>query len=187
MMENWVWPTPSAARFGTPQREAQRHSTKRRVRRGDERHPATNSAYVYDPQADAGTQLASMSIARRVHASAAVGGKLYVFCGYSTTSELEPCSVGVSECRAVSGQCRGSVEAVSVDTGVRVSSSVGTESEQCRSSVGQCRGFLTDDLLDWCQAVSECRSVGVSGCRAVSGCRSVGVSRPYELLTTRLI
>jgi len=36
---------------------------------------------VYDPQADAWTQLASMGIARRRHASAAVGGKLYVFGG----------------------------------------------------------------------------------------------------------
>ena len=97
----------------------------------------------------------------------------------------------VEQCRgsvgAVSGQCRGSVGAVSVDTGVGVSSSVGAVSERCRGSVGQCRGFLTDDLLDWRRAVSECRSVGVSECRAVSGCRSVGVSRPYELLTTRLI
>ena len=45
-----------------------------------------NSVYVYDPQADAWTQLASMGIARRCHASAAVGGKLYVF-GGSVTSE----------------------------------------------------------------------------------------------------
>ena len=88
---------------------------------------------------------------------------------------------------AVSGQCRGSVGAVSVDTGVGVSSSVGAVSERCRGSVGQCRGFLTDHLLDWRRAVSECRSVGVSECRAVSKCRSVGVSRPYELLTMRLI
>ena len=41
-----------------------------------------NSVYVYDPQADAWTQLASMGNARRVHASAAVGGKLYVFGGW---------------------------------------------------------------------------------------------------------
>jgi hypothetical protein len=68
---------------------------------------------------------------------------------------------------SVSGQCRGSVGAVSVDTGVGVSSSVGAVSEQCR-------GLLTLDLLAWRQAVSECRSVGVSGCRGVS--RSVGVS-----------
>ena len=88
---------------------------------------------------------------------------------------------------AVSGQCRGSVGAVSVDTGVGVSSSVGAVSERCRSSVGQCRGFLTVDLLVQCRECRECRSVGVSGCRAVSGCRSVGVSRPYELLTMRLI
>jgi len=36
---------------------------------------------VYDPQADAWTQLASMRIARVAHASTAVGGKLYVFGG----------------------------------------------------------------------------------------------------------
>ena len=45
-----------------------------------------NSAYVYDPQADAWTQLASMGTARRLHASAAVGGKLYVFGGVGTSS-----------------------------------------------------------------------------------------------------
>ena len=72
---------------------------------------------------------------------------------------------------AVSGQCRGSVGAVSVDTGVRVSSSVGTVLEQCRPVSEQCRGFLTVDLLD---SVKQCQSVGVSECR------SVGVSRPYE-------
>ena len=75
---------------------------------------------------------------------------------------------------AVSGQCRGSVGAVSVDTGVGVSSSVGAVSEQCRSSVGAVSGLLTLDILGWRQAVSECRSVGVSECRGVS--RSVGVS-----------
>ena len=42
---------------------------------------AVSSAYVYDPQADAWTQLASMSTARRLHASAVMGGKLYVFGG----------------------------------------------------------------------------------------------------------
>ena len=40
------------------------------------------SVCVYDPQADAWTQLASMSEARQAHASAAVGGKLYVFGGF---------------------------------------------------------------------------------------------------------
>ena len=39
-----------------------------------------NSVYVYDPQADAWTQLASMSITRDSHASAAIDRKLYV-CG----------------------------------------------------------------------------------------------------------
>ena len=47
---------------------------------------AMNSAYVYDPQADAWTLLASMGIARRNHVSAAVGGKLYVFGGFGTAA-----------------------------------------------------------------------------------------------------
>jgi len=46
------------------------------------------SAYVYDPQADAWTQLASMGTSRRNHASAAVGGKLYVFSGWGTGEHL---------------------------------------------------------------------------------------------------
>ena len=51
--------------------------------------------YAYDPLADAWTQLASMGTARRAHASAAVGGKLYVFGGvggedddYLSTAEV---------------------------------------------------------------------------------------------------
>ena len=106
-------------------------------------------------------------------------------------------SPAVSECRSVeqcqgsvrpvSGQCRGSVWAVSGQCRLTLVSGCRAVSGQCRSSVGQCRGFLTVDLLDWRRAVSECRSVGVSECRAVSKCRSVGVSRPYELLTMRLI
>ena len=52
-----------------------------------------NSAYVYDPQADAWTQLASMGAARRVHASAAMGGKLYVFGGYGTIGLLSEAEV----------------------------------------------------------------------------------------------
>ena len=40
------------------------------------------SVYVYDPQSDAWSQLASMGTARRAHAPAVVGGKLYVFGGY---------------------------------------------------------------------------------------------------------
>ena len=51
---------------------------------GYDEDDSLNSVYVYDPQANAWTQLASMSIARRNHASAAVGGKLYVFGGYDT-------------------------------------------------------------------------------------------------------
>ena len=54
---------------------------------------SVNAVYVYDPQADAWAQLASMSTARRTHASAAVGGKLYVFGGrngdeYLSTAEI---------------------------------------------------------------------------------------------------
>ena len=52
-----------------------------------------NSVYVYDPQADAWTQLASMSNARRLHASAVVGGKLYVFGGHSTGGRLSTAEV----------------------------------------------------------------------------------------------
>ena len=52
-----------------------------------------NSAYVYDPQANTWAQLTSMGTARRGHASAAVGGKLYVFSGrdgdeYLSTAEV---------------------------------------------------------------------------------------------------
>ena len=46
-----------------------------------------NSVYVYDPQADAWTQLSSMGTARRNQASAVVGGKLYVFGGYGAGDE----------------------------------------------------------------------------------------------------
>ena len=100
------------------------------------------------------------------------------------------------QCRAVS-VCRSSVGAVSVDTGVEVSSSIGADSsvrgEQCRpvsgildsgppwstsSSVGvsECRSVGVSECR--IVGVSECRSVGVSGCRSVgvSECRSVGVS-----------
>ena len=56
---------------------------------------AVNTVYVYDPQANTWTQLASMGNARRGHASAAVGGKLYVFGGigaedddYLSTAEV---------------------------------------------------------------------------------------------------
>ena len=52
-----------------------------------------HSAYVYDPQADAWTQLASMSSARRCHTSAAVGGKLYVFGGRDASGRLSTAEV----------------------------------------------------------------------------------------------
>ena len=47
-----------------------------------------SSVYVYGPQADAWTQLASMGTARSSHASAAVGGKLYVFGGEGAGGRL---------------------------------------------------------------------------------------------------
>ena len=61
----------------------------------DQLGPAVNSVCVYDPQADAWTQLGSMGTARRMHASAAVGGKLYVFGGYggSGTERLSTAEV----------------------------------------------------------------------------------------------
>ena len=76
-----------------------------------------------------------------------IPGELTLLCFSTRYLHVEPCSVGVSECRAVSGQCRasvgpvsgqcrGSVGAVSVDTGVGVSSSVGAVSEQCRPVSG---------------------------------------------------
>jgi len=52
-----------------------------------------NSAYVYGPQANAWAQLASMGNARRLHASAAVGGKLYVFGGASGEGHLSTAEV----------------------------------------------------------------------------------------------
>ena len=63
----------------------------------NEQGSPVTSVYVYDPQANAWTQLASMSTARHVHASTAVGGKLYVFGGYagerlSTAEIYDPAS-----------------------------------------------------------------------------------------------
>ena len=54
---------------------------------------SVNSAYVYDPQANAWTQLASMGNARQDHASAAVGGKLYVFGGFDNGERLSTAEV----------------------------------------------------------------------------------------------
>ena len=50
---------------------------------------SVSSVYVYDSQADAWTQLASMGFARRTHAFAAVRGKLYVFGGLSAFDNIE--------------------------------------------------------------------------------------------------
>ena len=52
-----------------------------------------NSAYVYDPQADAWAQLTSMGTIREAHASAAVGGKLYVFGGWCAIGRLSTAEV----------------------------------------------------------------------------------------------
>ena len=49
--------------------------------------------YAYDPLADEWTQLASMGTARRLHASAAVGGKLYVFGGRDGGEHLSTAEV----------------------------------------------------------------------------------------------
>ena len=51
------------------------------------------NSYVYDPQANAWAQLASMGNARRRHASAAVGGKLYVFGGRDAGGRLSTAEV----------------------------------------------------------------------------------------------
>ena len=61
--------------------------------RGRWQDKSVNSAYVYDPQADAWTQLASMGTARKAHASAVVGGKLYVFGGFDGTQRLSTAEV----------------------------------------------------------------------------------------------
>ena len=48
---------------------------------------------MYDPQANAWTQMASMSTARRLHASAAVDGKLYVFGGFGVSGRLRTAEI----------------------------------------------------------------------------------------------
>jgi hypothetical protein len=63
-------------------------------------------------------------------------------------------SVGAVSGGAVSGQCR-----------LTLVSECRAVSEQCRSSVGQCRGFLTVDLLGQCRAVSARRSTRRPGQR----------------------
>ena len=63
--------------------------------------------------------------------------QLYSYTRYTAYSPIQPPSepwcVEVSRVSGGVGRCRGSVEAVSVDTGVGVSGSVGL---QCRGSVG---------------------------------------------------
>ena len=48
---------------------------------------------MYDPQSNAWTELASMGTARMVHASAAVGSKLYVFGGSGAGEDLHTVEV----------------------------------------------------------------------------------------------
>ena len=55
---------------------------------GGSNQDTLDSVCVYDPQADAWTQLASMDSARHDHASAVVGGKLYIFGGYNDEDRL---------------------------------------------------------------------------------------------------
>ena len=81
---------------------------------------AVNSAYAYDPQADAWTQLASMGTARKGHASAAVGGKLYVFGGMgagtqrlSTAEVYDPASDSWAQVTALTS-ARSSARAVAL-------------------------------------------------------------------------
>eukprot|EP00964_Phaeocystis_antarctica_P083396 scaffold52461_cov93-Phaeocystis_antarctica.AAC.1 len=57
---------------------------------------------------------------------------------------IEPCSVGVSECRAVSGQCRGSVGAVSGQCRLTLVSGCRAVSGQCRSGVGAVSASVGD-------------------------------------------
>ena len=59
----------------------------------DENQLMVNSVYVYDPQANTWAQLASMDTARRNQASAAVGGKLYVFGGVNSGERLSTAEV----------------------------------------------------------------------------------------------
>ena len=102
------------------------------------------------------------------------GGLTRCRCTERGWARFEPWCVEVSRVSGSVEQCRGSVGAVSVDTGVGVSGSVGL---QCRGSVGAVSRLLDSGdvrVVSRCQAVSECRSVGVSGCRSgveVSECR----------------
>ena len=50
---------------------------------GGEHHETVSTLMVFDPQADTWTQLEDMDKCRADHASAAIGGKLYVFGGYA--------------------------------------------------------------------------------------------------------
>ena len=109
-----------------------------------------------------------ISVGREPKSGRQAGKTLNAVTGY-----FEPWCVEVSRVSGGVGRCRGSVEAVSVDTGVGVSGSVGL---QCRGSVGapgQWRCAYSVKVSS-SVGVSECRGVGVSG-----RCRGVGVSMPY--------
>jgi N-acetylneuraminic acid mutarotase len=60
---------------------------------GSDSQSTLNSVCVYDPQANAWTQVASMGTIRREHVSAAVGGKLYVFGGTGDSGRLSTAEV----------------------------------------------------------------------------------------------
>ena len=70
-----------------------------------------SSVCVYDPQADAWMELASLSVARQGHASAAVAGKLYVFGGIgaggrlSTTEVYDPASDSWAQGSSLASVC----------------------------------------------------------------------------------
>ena len=87
---------------------------------GEDEEGSEKSVCVYDPQADAWTSLASMSIARQCHAAAAVGGKLYVFGGFgasgrlSTAEVYDPASNSWAQGSSLTSSVRSSFRAVAL-------------------------------------------------------------------------
>ena len=55
---------------------------------GDPGRLFNRTVLVYDPEANAWTELTSMGTVRRSHTSAAIGGKLYVFGGQTSTRRI---------------------------------------------------------------------------------------------------
>ena len=135
--------------------------------------PVFTRLHPSDPAAPVLTRLTRLHPSyTRLHPSLPVFTRLPV-CPSTRLPVFEPCSVGVLECRAVSGRCRSSVGAVS---GLVSGSGVGAVSGRCRPVSG-----LSDSAHVWPVSigVDRCRSVGSVGCRSVgrvSGCRGVGVS-----------